>query len=344
MRCRAGGTGGDLGHRDDGSTHGVLVSWGENTLFMMGVDSLTAVSVAGPITRSPLRCSDVGVEPLPGTAKTGYGFVLLEHPGPWSRDVLDGDTFPPEFTARLEAHLKAAKMGLQLIRKPGREGRQIDGHTVFLVFSEQAVIERLVVDDPAGVLDLDLSGPGRNGADLGAQRVDHPVLLICTHAKRDVCCAIKGRPLAAELAVQFPSGFVWESSHTKGHRFAPSMLLMPWNYSFGRLNAEATAALLTAAQRGEFFHPGNRGRGTLDARGQVAELAVAEQLIGMGETVRLAQLQVDVHPGATVVTHPDGRIFEVELEQHAIDGVISSCGDEPKVGKGWVATAVRQRA
>ncbi|MBD8029445.1 sucrase ferredoxin [Corynebacterium gallinarum] len=310
---------------------------------MMGVDSLTSVSTTGSTSGSPLRCSDVGVEPLPGTAKTGQGFVLLEHPGPWSRDVLDGGTFTPELTTRLEAHLKAAKMGLQLIRKPGREGRQIDGHTVFLVFSDQAVTERLVIDDPAGVLDLDLSGPGRNGAGLGTQRVDHPVLLICTHAKRDACCAIKGRPLAAELVAQFPSGFVWESSHTKGHRFAPSMLLMPWNYSFGRLNAESTAALLTTAQRGEYFHPGNRGRGTLDARGQVAELAVAEQLIGNGETVGLGQLEVDAQPGTVVVTHPDGRIFEVELDQRTIEGVISSCGDEPKVGKGWVATVVRQR-
>lgn len=307
----------------------------------MGVDFLTAVSTTGPATGSPLRCSDVGVEPLPGTAKTGNGFVLLEHPGPWSHDVLDGDTFGPELTTRLEAHLKAAKMGLQLIRKPGREGRQIDGHTVFLVFSEQAVMERLVITDPQQVLDLDLSGPGRNGAGLGAQQVHHPVLLICTHAKRDACCAIKGRPLAAELVAQFPSGFVWESSHTKGHRFAPSMLLMPWNYSFGRLNAQATAALLTAAQRGEFFHPGNRGRGTLDARGQVAELAVAEQLISSGETVLLGQLQVETHPGRCVVTHPDGRRFEVDLDAQPTEGVISSCGDEPKVGKGWVATAVR---
>src|SRR5699024_12470284 len=106
-------------------------------------------------------------------------------------------------------------------RTPGGEGCQIDAHTLCRVFSEQAVIERVVIDDPAGVLDLDLSGPGRNGAGLGTQRVDHPVLLICTHAKRDACCAIKGRPLAAELVAQYHSGYVWESPHTKGTRIAP---------------------------------------------------------------------------------------------------------------------------
>lgn len=285
------------------------------------------------IVPSPTRCSDTDVEPLPGTAKTGPGFLLLEHPGPWSRDILDGETFGPELTASLKSHLKASRMGLQLIRKPGREGRQLDGHTVFLVFSDQAIIEQLTLHSPERLLDLDLGGPGRNDAVV----IDHPVLLICTHSKRDVCCAVKGRPLAADIVPRFPSDTVWESSHTKGHRFAPSMMLMPWNYSFGKMNAEATSAMLTAAQEGIFFLPGNRGRGTHNVRAQVAELAVAEHLITRGETVGLAQLQVEDN----LVTHPDGRTFEVTLEQQDIEGIISSCGDAPKAGTTWVATAVQ---
>lgn len=283
---------------------------------------------------SNVRCSDTGVEPLPGTAKTGKGFVLLEHPGAWSRDVLDGETFPPELTIQLKKHLKAAGMGLQLIRKPGREGRHFSQHTVFLAFSELNVMEQLTLASPEQVLELDLSAPGRNNA----QAINHPVLLICTHGKRDVCCALKGRPLAAELAPEFPGDQVWESSHTKGHRFAPSMLLMPWSYSFGQLNGEAASAMLTAAREGQFFLPGNRGRGTLNPRGQVAELAVAEHLINQGESIPISGLGV----ADTTVTHPDGRCFEVLLEQREVEGVISSCGDEPKVGRIWVASEVKE--
>lgn len=283
-------------------------------------------------TSSAIRCSDTGVEPLPGTAKTGAGFLLLEHPGAWSRDILDGETFTPEFTTALKNHLKASGMGLQLIRRPGRAGREVEKHTLYLVFSELNTIEELHIDTPESILELDLSAPGKNNA----QVVTHPVLLICTHGKRDVCCALKGRPLAAELYPEFPAGQVWESSHTKGHRFAPSMLLMPWNYSFGQLNREAATAMLTAAQHGELFLPGNRGRGVLDTRGQVAELAVATHLAELGEQVGIAGMLVD----DTTVTHPDGRVFEVGLEQREVVGVISSCGDAPKVGKSWVATAV----
>lgn len=280
-----------------------------------------------------LRCSDINVEPLPGTAKTGSGFVLFEYAGAWSRDVLDGGTFSPELTAQLKKNLKKSGMGLQLIRKPGREGRNVEKHNLFLVFSKEAIIEHVVVDSPEAILDMDLSQPGKNNA----QRVDHPVLLICTHSKRDVCCALKGRPLAAAVEPQFGPLHVWEASHTKGHRFAPSMLLMPWNYSFGQLNEEETMQLFQSALDNKLFLPVNRGRGTFDARGQVAEIAVAEVF---GGAIAPASLQVDVEEDSVLVTHPEGRSWNVELERIEVEGVVSSCGDQPKTGKAWVARQV----
>ncbi|ANE03304.1 sucrase ferredoxin [Corynebacterium crudilactis] len=282
-----------------------------------------------------LRCSDINVEPLPGTAKTGAGFVLLEHAGPWSHDILDGGTFDLELTAALKKHLKASNMGLQLLRKPGREGRNVEKHNLFLVFSEASIIEHLELDAPADILDLDLSGPGKNNA----QRMDEPMLLICTHSKRDVCCALKGRPLAAAVEPQFGPLHVWEASHTKGHRFAPSMLLMPWNYSYGQLNEAETVQLFQGALANKLFLPGNRGRGTYDARGQVAEIAVAE---AFGEAVQPASLQVQLEENSVVVTHPEGRSWSVELDRIEVEGVVSSCGDQPKTGKAWVARQVTE--
>ncbi|BAU95019.1 hypothetical protein N24_0757 [Corynebacterium suranareeae] len=284
-----------------------------------------------------VRCSDVKVEPLPGTAKTGSGFVLLEHAGPWSRDVLDGGTFDPDLTAQLKKHLKASRMGLQLIRKPGREGRNVEKHNLFLVFSEAAIIEHLELDAPAGILDLDLSGPGKNNA----QRMDDPMLLICTHSKRDACCAIKGRPLAAAVEPQFGPLHVWEASHTKGHRFAPSMLLMPWNYSYGQLDEEETVQLFQGAMDNKLFLPGNRGRGIYDERGQVAEIAVAE---AFGDAVAPASLQTEVEENSVLVTHVDGRSWVVELERIEVEGLVSSCGDQPKVGKAWVVKQVMENS
>lgn len=278
------------------------------------------------------RCSENQVEPLPGTAKQERVYVVLEHDRGWSRDVLDGGTFGTPLSEVLKSHLQG-RAGLQLIRRPGQRHRDPGHRTLFLVFTEEAVVEKLEVADPAVILDLDLSGPGRNDA----ERVDHPLLLVCTHGKRDLCCALEGRPLAATLAKRFPGDVVWETSHTKGHRFAPSVLLMPWGYSFGRLSAPATSALVATAQREEFFPHGNRGRGLWSPTGQVAELAVARQLIDAGEPLHYGDLEVGE---PDLVTHRDGRRWRVEMEKQEVTGVVSSCGDEPKVGSAWVAVSV----
>ena len=49
--------------------------------------------------------------------------------------------------------------------------------------------------------------------------VHGPVVVVCTHGRRDVCCAERGRPLAAATALEHP-GAVWESTHVGGDRFA----------------------------------------------------------------------------------------------------------------------------
>ncbi len=285
---------------------------------------------------APLRCSDVPGEPLPGSARQERVYVILEWPHGWSRDILDGGVFGEELTARLKDKL-GKDAGLQLIRHPGRSGRDITTHTLFLVFTEQGRIEKLLVDGPEAILDLDLSGPGRNDAEI----VDTPLVLVCTHGKRDVCCALKGRPLVTALSERHPGGIVWETSHTKGHRFAPSILLMPWGYSFGRLNEEAGDALVRAALQGRYFYPGNRGRGLHRPRGQVAELAVARQLLLAGEDLYFGGLTVlDDSESGVVIVHADGRTWHVQLAQREVPGVISSCGDAPKTGQVWVATTI----
>lgn len=288
------------------------------------------------IPAEPARCSDVTGEPLPGSAKQQRVYVILEWPHGWSRDILDGGVFGEDLTARLKAKL-GDDVGLQLIRQSGREGRSVEKHHLYLVFVDEARMELLMVDAPEAILDLDLTGPDLNDA----ERVDDPLVLVCTHGKRDVCCALKGRPFAAELAERHPGKVVWETSHTKGHRFAPSILLMPWGYSYGRLNGEAGDSLVKAAKLGEYFHPGNRGRGLYGQRGQVAELAVAGVLSGAREPLFFGNLRVleESETGAVVI-HADGRSWHVMVEQREVEGVISSCGDEPKAGTVWVATNV----
>lgn len=244
-----------------------------------------------PTTRNPRSglCSDLTDEPLPGTAKSGRLTLALEYPHGWGRDILDGEALGRDLAGRISRYLKANGAQLQFIRRPGRAGQQVTGPaTLFIADAVGGTLSRLSIDGPDALPDVDLSSPG---AVPGAVRVDHPLLLVCTHGKRDRCCAVKGRPLAGALAQKYPD-LVWESSHTKGHRFAPSMILLPQNYSFGRLDVCGADRLLTEVLAGRLPLAGNRGRGVFDSVGQVAELAVADRLAAAGEPVAPGELTV----------------------------------------------------
>ena len=299
------------------------------------------------------RCSDVQVEPMPGTAKRDRMYVIFEWPAGWSHDVLDGDTFGVQLSAQIKAHLGSG-VGFQLIRKPGRAGHQMpQRHRAYLVYPEQAYAELLYLDGPEDILQLDLTGPGNN-KHLDARPSREPLVLVCTHAKRDVCCAVKGRPLAAYMDTHAPNDdMVWETSHTKGHRFAPAMLLMPWGYSFGRVNEHAGGRLVHAALEGKYFYPGNRGRGIYDEPSQAAEVAVAGQLLEAGEQLHYQDLvfaqrlessdanaDTDTETCAVEVGHRDGRVWQVRLENKLFDGVVASCGKNPATKPGWVVTGM----
>ncbi|PRQ11387.1 sucrase ferredoxin [Corynebacterium sp. 13CS0277] len=317
---------------------------------------MSAPSLSSAAPTSP-RCSTQLLEDLPGTAKTGTVYVVLEYHYGWGHDVLDDDVFGPELAAAMRGHLKKYGASLQLVRKPGRAGQDRPQRTLYVVHTGNGVTapwaRRLEVTGPSDVLEIDLATP----ESVGGEPVEHPLLLVCTHGKRDMCCALRGRPLAASLQATFPGDEVWESSHTKGHRFAPSVILLPWGYSFGRLDAAAAKAMLQQAARGRMVVDGNRGRGCFDAPGQVAELAVAAALLDAGEDLAMGALHVTEESSADeelqarlvadlvaaspegydearllarTVIHPDGRVWEVLLAQDSSAPVMASCGAAAK--------------
>lgn len=326
-------------------------------------------------------CSTFTGEQLAGTAKPGQVVLALEYPRGWGHDILDGEALGEELSGRIKAFLKANDAQLQFIRQPGREGQLRANKNKPVLFiswsrgltdSTDPVAERMEVDGPESILELDLSQPGNTP---GAERIDHPLLLICTHGKRDRCCAVRGRPLAEALAAHYDDEQVWESSHTKGHRFAPSMLLLPGNYSFGRMAVGGATELLEHARRGDMWLQGNRGRGIYDGPSQVAEIIVARRIQREGITPKEAALVVTAVTLSDLVSHfsaktasstgaepetvigsfhkptadlgyrlvedtESGRMWGVQLQRRASVPVVASCGDSPKQSKSWVATTV----
>ena len=149
-----------------------------------------------------------------------------------------------------------------------------------------------------------------------------PILLVCTNAKRDVCCAVRGRPLAADAAAALPEQ-VWECSHTGGHRFAPTAVVLPHGQTLGRLTVEIAVDAVRAAAHGQLapktLDPRhNRGLPHMMPQLQAAEAWVRRQT---GETgigcvrARATRALVKGQSGVVEVEHRDGRHWLLHVRQ-----------------------------
>ncbi|MFI8851311.1 sucrase ferredoxin [Streptomyces sp. NPDC053499] len=282
-------------------------------------------------------------EPLAGTAATARTWLLVEQPGPWGKKALTQSHFDPELGRALDTAASAHGGRVALIRRPGRhaDNSPTARHRVYLAgtvpgdswvwttelsaagLSALRGLDFAALEAPSGTGGPPVPGPGWE------PYTGDPLALVCTNGKRDRCCALLGRPLAAELEASGGAN-VWEITHIGGHRFAPTLLVLPYGYAYGRLGAPAVKSVLDAVRDGHVLTEGCRGRSAWDRPGQAAELAVREHT---GETgahaLDVTETREEPEAGRRLVTvtHQDGRGWRVTLaETTEGPAVPSSCG------------------
>jgi hypothetical protein len=265
-----------------------------------------------------VRCSALAEaigEPLAGTAATARSWLCVEQPGPWGRDALATSHLDSGVSRDLAALAAGTGVRIVLIRRPGSHPdrhRPVPRH-VYLAHTApgNTWLERTMVTDPKALLDLDFTRAGNGEPGLLGERVAAPLLLVCTNGRRDVCCALRGRPVAAALARRHGDA-VWESTHLGGHRFAPTAVRLPTGYSYGRLDVDFAAGLLG---RASVVTDNCRGRSTWPAAGQVAELAVRARTGEQDpDALRVAAVEGEV----VTVDHVDGRQWRVTVTEREI--------------------------
>ncbi|MDO0925367.1 sucrase ferredoxin [Streptomyces sp. TG1A-8] len=276
------------------------------------------------------RCATVSRsfdEPVPGTAATATTWLLLEQPGPWGARALTSSHLDPVLGRALEAAAGGTGVRVALIRRPGRHADP-GPPPVRHVYAAHTVpgnvwLHSATLRDPRRLLDLDLAALGAGdhrsfGAALGGRpHGGDPLALVCTNGKRDRCCALLGRPLAAELAASGVQG-VWEVTHLGGHRFSPTVLVLPYGYAYGRAEAHTVREALQGAREGRVVVEGCRGCSAWERPGQAAELAVRS---ASGEYAAGALAVVRTEGGAprweVTVAHADGRRWRVTVARGA---------------------------
>jgi hypothetical protein len=200
------------------------------------------------ITESPsVRCAawirEQEVDPI-GTAGSYAGYLLVEWPLPWPRDI--GEI--PELAPIVEA-LKGTGLRLQgLVPLFGdEEARRVVRYTPradptgaggFVGYQRD---EHVVPVERLEAAALDLIG-GSDGDPQWARSEITDDVLVCTHGKRDICCGSQGTALFMSLSAD-PARFggtvrLWRTSHTGGHRFAPTGIVLPQGTAWAFLDED----------------------------------------------------------------------------------------------------------
>lgn len=228
-----------------------------------------------------------------GTApERAAGWLLIEHPGPWPAQ--GPPTSAPAVLNSLLDQAELAGVRTQFIRRTAAR-RAVPPHTVYLAHTTgpQPWLLTATVEDLEELRGLDLAAvaAGRR-PDFGAP--SDPVLLVCTHGQREICCARYGRPTATTLADRFGDA-VWETSHVGGDRFAGNIVCLPYGTYHGRASAANAASIGAAALRGDVVVRHFRGRSGWPAAVQAAD-CYARRLTGVTEVHAVRRRGYQAHP------------------------------------------------
>lgn len=289
--------------------------------------------------------SSASDEPLAATASRIDHWILLEYRGAWDRDVLGASRFSTELKEHLRAQLSAlGPSRLLFVKKPER--RSYGRRQVYFGSSRpgEERLFQLEVDRQEDLLDFDFA------AALGAEGtpgvpVEHPLLVVCTHGKRDRCCAKYGQPIYDALRQEADPEWVWQSTHVGGDRFAGNVVVFPHGLYYGRVDPDDADRVLAATLAGRVELDRYRGRSAYSFAVQAAEHALRdeESILGIADLSFLGAARRGEDAWLVRFRGPDGAVREADVEARTTDEpVYLTCGSaRPQHARHYVATALR---
>jgi hypothetical protein len=153
----------------------------------------------------------------------------VEWPLPWPHDLSEVPELAPLVSALAGTGIRLQGLVATVPHGPERHAilyhRPPPASEGFTQFQRREVTAALG-DLVTSALEL-LEGRGSPADDASSGPTD---ILICGHGRRDRCCGALGTSLALELAageIGGDSTRLWRTSHTGGHRFAPTMIVLP---------------------------------------------------------------------------------------------------------------------
>ena len=287
--------------------------------------------------------SQANGEALAATASRIDHWLLLEYRGLWARDALGASLLPD----RVKEHLRElvgrpSRARLLFVRRPERRSRS--GFAVFYgrTSERDSWVRSFEVDAYEDLLALDVAEAFERPSALG-EPVDHPLFVVCTHGKRDPCCARYGRPLYEGLREAADDGWIWQSTHVGGDRFAGNLVCLPDGVYYGRVTRLDALAVLAEHLAGRVELAHYRGRCCYSFPVQAAEREVRERsgVLGIAD-VRAEGIERLGEDRWRVRLVAGTTRYEVEVVAEQGELTLLTCtSPTPKSPRRFVARSVR---
>ena len=268
---------------------------------------------SAPVGRlDPARCSVQALlrgDSAVATAPPARRWLLIEQPGPWGWDALLESRFDRRVASRVAARARELGMRIQLVRRPG--ARLADSTRRWAVADVTPGVETVwwsTRETDAELLQVPWDGSVGVPSSV-------PTYLVCTHGAHDVCCAVRGRPLARALPSAGSPADVWETNHLGGDRFAANVVVLPWGLYYGQVPDDG-GDLVAAHAAGQVALPWLRGRAGLAPAVQAAQHSARSELGLLGvHALQPRSLRTLPAPApgverfAVVLAGPDGDVL-----------------------------------
>jgi hypothetical protein len=222
-----------------------------------------------------------------GTASTGAVWLLLEYPHGWGRRAFEESALSEGVKRFLTDSMARVRHSRLLFIKTDR-GRREERMNFFVVRCRERspFVVRLGLEKYDDVTAYDLAALASGRDTQGGEVRTDPLFLVCTHGRRDKCCAKFGVPLYNALSEQGGDS-VWQSSHVGGDRFAGNLVCFPHGLFYAHADAEAGRRVVEAYRAGRVLTEEFRGRACYSHFIQAAEYFVRnEASVGGVEDLR----------------------------------------------------------
>jgi hypothetical protein len=210
-----------------------------------------------------------------GTASIGNVWVLVEYSSAWGPKVLEDSDLAPMVKRYLSRTIRNIPQARLLFIKQERAAR--DFLTLFIVTSgEQAPsIVEFHLQNLKEILNIDVAAVVA-GDMAGGAIVREPLFLICTHGRRDKCCAKFGYALFKSLRNELGEN-LWQSSHVGGDRFAANLICFPHGLFYGHVTDDAGKFIAREYEQGRMVVDNYRGRACYAHVAQSAEFFIRHE-------------------------------------------------------------------